>query len=302
METFNRGDNVITVIGSINVDLVVETNHVPKKGETTLGNSFSTFFGGKGANQVVSIARLGKEAQMIGACGTDEYGKIALTSLKQENIKTDHVFLFPDETTGIASIIVSDADNRIIVVPGANNLLTSKEIELVKNEMIKSEMVVIQLEIPSNTVHTALKICKDHNIPVVLNPAPVENFKHEFIDLATYITPNETECIRIFGENIEQSLERYPNKLIVTLGDKGARFYDGKEHIFIEGFDTNPVDTTGAGDTFYGSLAVALTEGKNIEEAVRFANASASISVEKKGAQSGMPSLEKVLHRLNLEI
>lgn len=293
---------MITVIGSINVDLVVETNYVPKKGETTLGNSFATFFGGKGANQVVAIARLGKEAQMIGACGTDEYGKIALTSLKQEKIKTDHVFLFPEETTGIASIIVSDGDNRIIVVPGANNLLTPKEIEIVKNEIIKSEMVVIQLEIPSDTVHTALKICKEHNIPVVLNPAPVENFKHEFIDLATYITPNESECISIFGENIEQSLERYPNKLIVTLGDKGARFYDGKEHIFIKGFNANAVDTTGAGDTFNGSFAVALTEGKNIEEAVRFANASASISVEKKGAQSGMPSLEKVLHRLSLEV
>ncbi|NEU30543.1 ribokinase [bacterium LRH843] len=292
---------MITVIGSINMDLVVQTDHVPNKGETRLGNSFSTFFGGKGANQVVSIARLGKEAQIIGACGTDEYGKIALTSLKQENVKTDHVFLFPNETTGTATIIVSDGDNRIIVVPGANNRLTYKEIELVKHEIIKSEMVVIQLEIPSITVQLALKICKENNIPVILNPAPFDNFKNEFIDLATYITPNEFECISIFGEDIEQSLERYPNKLIVTLGDKGARFYDGINHIFIKGFNTNTVDTTGAGDTFNGSFAFALSEGKNIEEAVRFANASASISVEKKGAQSGMPSLESVLKRLNSE-
>ncbi|OLO37021.1 ribokinase [Alkalihalophilus pseudofirmus] len=293
---------MITVIGSINMDLVIETNRVPRNGETTLGNSFSTFFGGKGANQVVSIARLGKKSQIIGACGTDEYGKMALASLKKENINTDYVFLFPDETTGIASIIVSNADNRIIVVPGANNLLSSKEIESVKNEIIKSEMVVIQLEIPSDTVYSALKICKDHNIPVVLNPAPIDNFKNEFIDLATYITPNESECISIFGENIEQSLERYPNKLIVTLGDKGARFYDGKKHVFIKGFNTNAVDTTGAGDTFNGSFAVALTEGKSIEEAVRFANACSSISVEKKGAQSGMPSIEEALNRLNMEI
>jgi ribokinase len=293
---------VITVIGSINVDLVIETNYVPKKGETTLGNTFTTFFGGKGANQVVSIARLGKEAKMIGACGTDEYGKMALNSLKQENINTEHVFLYPTETTGVASIIVSNTDNRIIVVPGANNRLTPTEIKCVENEIIKSEMVVIQLEIPSNTVLAALKLCKEHNIPVVLNPAPVDNFKKEFIDWATYITPNESECMSIFGENIEQSLERYPNKLIVTLGDKGARFYDGKKHVIIKGFPTDPVDTTGAGDTFNGSFAVALTEGKNIEEAVRFANASASLSVEKKGAQSGMPSLERVLKRLNLEI
>lgn len=290
---------MITVIGSINMDLVVETDHVPENGETTLGTSFSTFFGGKGANQAVAIARLGKEVQMIGACGTDEYGNMALSSLKAENIKTDHVFLFSDETTGIASIIVSDADNRIIVVPGANHRLTPNEIQRLEQEIVKSEMVVMQLEIPSNTVHAALKICKEHNIPVVLNPAPVNNFKDEFIDLATYLTPNESECRSIFGENIEQSLERYPNKLIVTLGEKGARFYNGKEHVFIKSYETKAVDTTGAGDTFNGSFAVALTEGKNIEEAVKFANASASLAVEKKGAQSGMPSLDSVLKRLN---
>jgi ribokinase len=289
---------MITVIGSINMDLVVETNHVPENGETTLGTSFSTFFGGKGANQAVAMARLGKKVQMIGACGTDEYGKIALSSLKDENIITDHVFLFSNETTGIASIIVSDGDNRIIVVPGANHRLTPQEIQRLEQEIASSEMVVMQLEIPSNTVHAALEICKEHKIPVVLNPAPVNNFKKEFIDLATYLTPNESECKSIFGENIEQSLERYPNKLLVTLGEKGARFYNGKEHVFIKSFETKAVDTTGAGDTFNGSFAVALTEGKTIEEAARFANASASLAVEKKGAQSGMPSLDSVLNRL----
>lgn len=292
---------MITVIGSINMDLVVETDYVPEKGETTLGNTFSTFFGGKGANQVVSIARLGKEAQMIGACGTDQYGEMALASLQQENVKTDHVFAIPDETTGIASIIVSEADNRIIVVPGANNRLTPGHIEQVKQEIIGSELVVIQLEIPTETVHTALEICQEHQIPVVLNPAPVDHFKQEFIDLATYLTPNESECRHIFGDDIEQALEQYPNKLIVTLGDKGARFYDGEQHQFIRGFQTTPVDTTGAGDTFNGSFAVAIAEGKRIEEAIKFANASASLSVEKKGAQNGMPSLESVWERLSLE-
>jgi ribokinase len=292
---------MITVIGSINMDLVVETDYVPEKGETTLGNTFSTFFGGKGANQVVSIARLGKEAQMIGACGTDQYGEMALASLQQENVKTDHVFAIPAETTGIASIIVSEADNRIIVVPGANNHLTPSHIEQVKQEIIGSELVVIQLEIPMETVHTALEICQEHQIPVVLNPAPVDHFKQEFIDLATYLTPNESECRYIFGDDIEQALEQYPNKLIVTLGDQGARFYDGEQHQFIQGFQTTPVDTTGAGDTFNGSFAVAIAERKRIEEAIKFANASASLSVEKKGAQNGMPSLESVLERLSLE-
>ncbi|PAV31119.1 ribokinase [Virgibacillus profundi] len=290
---------MITVVGSINMDLVVETNHVPGKGETKLGTSFSTHFGGKGANQAVAIARLGKETGMIGACGTDSYGEKALKSLKQENVNTENVFLFPNETTGIATIIVSEADNRIIVVPGANNLLTSGEIERVKQQIIGSEIVVIQLEIPAETVQTVLKICKEHDVPVVLNPAPVDNFKEKFIDLATYLTPNESECISIFGENMEQSLERYPNKLIVTLGDQGARYYDGEKHIFVEGFRVEPVDTTGAGDTFNGSFAYGLAEGMGIEEAVRFANASASISVEKQGAQGGMPALGEVLLRLS---
>lgn len=289
---------MITVIGSINIDLVVQTDYIPKRGETTLGQSFSTYMGGKGANQAVSIARLGKETQFIGACGTDEYGKIALSSLKIENVKTDHVFVIPDVSTGIAAITVSNADNRIIVVPGANDLLTPDKIERVKDEILKSEMIVIQLEIPHDTVRTILEFCDEHRVPVILNPAPMDRFKQEFIDLATYITPNESECIRLFGENIEQTLERYPNKVIVTLGDQGARFYNGEKHVFIKSYPANAVDSTGAGDTFNGSLAVALTEGKSVEEAIKFANASASLSVEKKGAQSGMPSYDMVLNRM----
>lgn len=292
---------MITVIGSINIDLVVQTDYVPKQGETTLGNSFSIYTGGKGANQAVSIARLGKETQFIGACGKDEYGKIALSSLNKESIKTDHMFLLSDVSTGIASITVSNSDNRIIVVPGANHLLTPEKIELVKDEIIKSEMVVTQLETPPETVQAVLEICKENGIPVILNPAPMNNFKAEFIDLATYLTPNETECMSMFSENIEQALERYPNKLIVTLGSRGARFYDGEKHVFIKSYPASAIDTTGAGDTFNGALAFALTEGKTMEEAVRFANASASLSVEKKGAQGGMPSMEMVLKRLNEE-
>jgi ribokinase len=289
---------MITVVGSINIDLVVQTDHMPEQGETTLGNSLSIFTGGKGANQAVSISRLGKETQFIGACGTDEYGKIALSSLKKENIKTDHVFLVPDVSTGVASIIVTNSDNRIIVVPGANYLLTPEKISSVKDEIVKSEMVVLQLEIPPETVQAVLEICYEYHIPTILNPAPMDKFRKEFIDLATYITPNETECISLFGENMEETLEQYPNKLVVTLGDQGARYYDGEKHVYINSYPVKAVDTTGAGDTFNGSFAVALTEGKTIEEAARFANASASLSVEKKGAQTGMPSYEMVLDRL----
>lgn len=289
---------MITVVGSMNIDLVVETDHFPEQGETTIGNSFEVFTGGKGANQAVAVARLGKETQFISACGTDAYGELALSSLKKENLNIENVFQISDVSTGITSIIVNNSDNRIIYVPGANYHITPEKIESVKEQILKSEMVILQLEIPPETVQAVLELCKEHQIPTILNPAPIDKFKEEFIDLATYITPNETECASMFGDNMEAALERYPNKLIVTLGDEGARYYDGEKHVFVESYPVKAVDTTGAGDTFNGSLAVALTEGKSVEEAVRFANASASLSVEKKGAQSGMPTYDMVLKRL----
>ncbi|MGM9967258.1 ribokinase [Rummeliibacillus sp. TYF005] len=289
---------MITVIGSINMDLVVDTTIFPKQGETVLGNLFTTVPGGKGANQAVAVARLGGDLHMVGAVGQDSFGKELTNNLKVEGIDTQFVYATDEAATGIANILLYEQDNRIIVVPGANALITPKEIDAAKSLIEKSEMVIMQLEIPADTVQYALQVCKDLNVPVLLNPAPAESFNPSWMDLVDYLTPNETECADIFSEDVESALEKYPNKLIVTLGSNGARYFDGKEHIFIEGYKTKAVDTTGAGDTFNGALAYAVTNGQSLKEAVRFANIAASLSVEKFGAQGGMPTLQMVENRL----
>lgn len=288
---------MITVVGSINMDLVVRTDCFPRQGETVLGNLYTTASGGKGANQAVAAARLGKDVQLIGAVGNDAFGNELLSGLQSETVKTD-LIKRTDGSSGIANILLSEGDNRIIVVPGANHNITPEEISDQEEKLDNSSVVILQLELPIPVVLRTLKLCKKKGVPTILNPAPAIGFSTELLHYCTYLTPNETEAAEIFGENWESSLEQYPNRLVVTLGQNGARFFDGEKHIFVEGFPTTAVDTTGAGDTFNGALAVGLNEQLSFAEAVRFANAAASLSVEKFGAQGGMPSFAAVLKRL----
>lgn len=288
---------MITVVGSINMDLVVRTNRFPKQGETALGDLYTTVPGGKGANQAVAAARLGSEVHMIGAVGTDAFGDELLAGLKAESIQVNNVKRV-EGTSGIANILLSEGDNRIIVVPGANHQLTAVEMKAFESQLANSQMVIMQLEIPVPVIQRTLEICHQHGVPTILNPAPATGFTDEFLSYATYLTPNETEAEEMFGQDWEAALEQYPNRLIVTIGQKGARYFDGSRHVTVEGFATEAVDTTGAGDTFNGALGVALAESMPFEEAVRFANAAASLSVEKFGAQGGMPKRQEVLARL----
>ncbi|MER1957117.1 MAG: ribokinase [Solibacillus sp.] len=288
---------MITVVGSINMDIVCQTSVFPKQGETILGERFETIPGGKGANQAVAAARLGSEVTMVGAVGQDSFGPTLLTTLQQENIHTDAVAVV-ETNTGIANIILFENDNRIIVVPGANFDVTPEMIDA-KQELIKnSKLVVMQLEIPVETVEYTLALCEKYKVPVLLNPAPARNFKPEWMDKIAYMTPNETECALIFNEDVEQSLAKYPNKLIVTLGENGAMYHNGQQIVKVEGYKTTAVDTTGAGDTFNGAFAHKIIEGASIEEAVHVANVAGSLSVEQFGAQGGMPTLQQVEKRM----
>ncbi len=289
---------MITVIGSMNMDIVVQTDNFPVQGETVLGQLFTTVPGGKGSNQAVAAARLGSKVQMLASVGMDSFGSELLADLKANGVNTDSVIQTEEAATGIANILLSEGDNRIIVVPGANYSLTVESIKNMKETIQQSTFVIMQLEIPIPVVKYTLELCLELNIPVLLNPAPASGFQLEFMDYIAYLTPNETECELIFGENMEATLEKYPNKLIVTLGSDGARYFDGNKHIIVPGFKTNAIDTTGAGDTFNGALVHALGQGLSLEQAVRYANASASLSVEKFGAQGGMPSHEEVVNRL----
>lgn len=285
----------ILVIGSINADLVFQTDRRPEAGETVLGNSFITVPGGKGANQAVAAARLGAKVGFLGCVGDDANGRLMLENLQKQGVDTQGISILEGVSTGVAGIVLSGGENSIIVIPGANHLVTKEIIDSHIDLLSGSKIIILQLEIPIDTVEYVLELCNKKSIPVILNPAPAGDIGMDSILKATYITPNETELIRLFGDRkSEDILKEYPNKLILTLGKNGAYYHDGEKLVHVKGHDVKVVDTTGAGDTFNGALAVGVIEGKDLKESVDFANKAAAISVTKLGAQGGMPGREEL--------
>ena len=249
------------------------------------------------ANQAVAAARLGANVAMVGAVGNDDYGTVVRKNLENERIFIDYVVPVTDRTTGIAHIVLAEEDNSIVVVQGANALVNKSVVDRSKDLLVKADMVVLQLEIPLETVKYVLAICEEHNIPVMLNPAPAQVLSEEILEKATYITPNEHECRIVlddFTSPIEDLLAKYPNKLLMTEGSNGVRFHNGTEIVHVPSIAVDVVDTTGAGDTFNGALAVALSEGETLQKAIRFANIAGGLSVTKLGAQGGMPTRDRV--------
>jgi ribokinase len=291
----------ITVIGSINMDLVTSTNVIPKGGETVLGDSFHTIPGGKGANQAVAAARLGADVTMIGCVGDDSFGQVLREHMNHQGIHTENVESVPNMASGIASITLSEGDNRIIVVPGANNYVTPEFIDKNEESISNSSMLLLQLEIPIVSVIRAAELAKKHLVPIILNPAPIQRLPKELLEMVDYLTPNEHEQEMLFASlnGTYKELEKIKEKCIVTKGAKGVVVYQNGE-LEIPSFQVEVVDTTGAGDSFNGALAVALCEGFELVEACQFANAVGAISVTKLGAQSGMPTRKEVEEFLRL--
>lgn len=285
----------ISVIGSISMDLVVESKRRPGAGETVIGDAFHTVPGGKGANQAVAVARLGSTVEMIGCVGSDANGEAIRENFKTQGVQTTHLQTIEGERTGTAHITLAEGDNSIVVVQSANQHVQFAD-DALAPILADSEIILLQLEIPIETVETVAREAYAAGIPVVLNPAPAMSLSPELIEHVTYLTPNEHECGLIFGQDqpIEHWLMEYPNKLIVTEGSRGGRFYDGELIVTIPAIETTVVDTTGAGDTFNGALAVALTEGQPLVEAIRFANRAAGLSIRALGAQGGMPTREQM--------
>lgn len=286
----------ITVIGSMNIDMVTETDIMPNQGETVFGSVFSSFTGGKGANQAVACARLGAQVTMVGCVGEDHFAKQLLAALDKEGVVTSYVKTVPYQSTGIATITVCDNDNRIIVIPGANHCLLPEDILSLKEMIANSDMVLLQQEIPFATVQAAIKLANELDIPVILNPAPAVKLPRELLDQVYIMTPNEYELAILLGlgdkqdQTFEQLIEQYPQRIVMTNGSKGAFYKNLDGEIKHEpGKKVEAVDTTGAGDTFNGALAVKLSEGSALDEAVKFAVAASALSVTKLGAQSGMP-------------
>lgn len=276
------------------MDLVTVTEKMPQKGETINGQTFSTFPGGKGANQAVAAARLGAEVNMLGKVGDDLFGQKLKEILANENVNVDFVEVAANNETGTASIIISDDDNRIIVVSGANKEVTPEWVISHEEQIRKSDMLLLQLEIPLESVMKATQIAKKCKIPVILNPAPYRKLPTELIKEVTYLTPNEHEFKQLLEEATNEELAIIRAKSIVTKGEEGVEFLLNNEKTTVNALKVDVVDTTGAGDTFNGALAVALSMKLDIKEAVLFASIAGSLSVTKLGAQSGMPSLKEV--------
>ncbi|TYS33157.1 ribokinase [Bacillus pumilus] len=285
----------IVVVGSCSMDLVVTSDKRPNAGETVLGESFKTVPGGKGANQAVASARLGADVYMVGRVGDDAYGQDIVSNLQEQGVRTSYMKPITEMESGTAHIILAEGDNSIVVVKGANNEVTPDYVKDALSTIEDIGMVLIQQEIPEETVEAVCALCSEKEIPLILNPAPARKVPQQVLEQAAYITPNEHEAVLMFdGRPIEDALRQYPNKLLITEGKSGVRFFDGLKEVLVPGFPVEAVDTTGAGDTFNGALAVALTEGKSLYEALAFANLAASMSVTKFGAQGGMPTREEL--------
>jgi ribokinase len=289
----------IIVIGSANTDMVVKSKKLPLPGETILGGTFFMNAGGKGANQAVAAARLGGNVILVAKVGNDIFGKQTIEGLQKENINTDFVFVDEETPSGTALIMVNEeGENCIVVAPGANAHLLPSDILAVRN-IDRSEIILMQLEIPMETIVAVVKIAKANSQRVIINPAPAQKLNDELLNGLFLITPNETEAWHLTGIKIADSssaiqaadhlLKKGVQNVIITLGKHGAFFKNEGAHFFIPAPAVQAVDTTAAGDTFNGALTVALTEGMTWKEATTFAVKAASISVTRMGAQSSVP-------------
>ena len=286
----------IAVIGSINKDMVLEIGRIPLKGETIKCNKVTYFSGGKGANQAVAMAKLGAEVEMFGCVGDDFNGTEMIQNLKNFNIKTENIKILENVPTGLAIISVGENDNTIIVVAGANEKVDIAYFDSIKDKVKNYDLVVLQCEIPLETVSYVIDYCYENKIKVVLNPAPALNLPQNIIDKVNYMIPNENEAKIIFNENeVENIIKKYPEKVIISMGEKGIlTSLKNGDILKIPARKTNVVDTTGAGDTLNGAFSFQIAKGKNIKEALEYANICASLSIEKFGAQSGMPTRNEV--------
>lgn len=296
----------IVVVGSTNTDMVVKAARIPAPGETILGGRFLMNPGGKGANQAVAAARLGAQVVFIAKVGDDLFGREAKALFAKENICTDYVLTDPSEPSGVALIMVdAKGENCIAVASGANGTLMPEDIEGLEGVIAQSDLLLMQLETPLETVRYAADVAVNLGVPVILNPAPACELPSDLYDCLEVITPNESEAelltnIKVTDEASAEAAARVlcdkgVLNVVITMGAKGAYVFDGEDGVMVPAFKVEAVDTTAAGDVFNGALAVALTEELELEEAVRFASKAASISVTRMGAQASAPRREELV-------
>lgn len=290
----------IVIVGSISMDLVTCTPRIPAVGETVIGTSFATTPGGKGANQAVTVARLGHPAHMVGKVGTDDYAQPLLNDLQQAGVNIDGMGRFRG-SSGLAHIFLAEnGQNCIIIVQGANADIDQAHVEAHANLIRSAGMVLLQLEIPLATIDHVLDLCADAHVPVMLDPAPAASLPDAFFPRITWLTPNETEAAFYVGEGLaaEDAAARLLAKgvhgVVLKRGAQGSYVATRGIAEWVPAFKVEAIDTVAAGDCFNGAFAVAMAEGIDPWAAARFASAAAGLSVTRRGAQAAIPTRHEV--------
>jgi ribokinase len=292
----------VVVVGSLNMDFIYRVQHLPAPGETLQALSFMRAAGGKGANQAVAAARQGARVRMIGCIGSDDIGIALVNGLAQDHVDTKHVHAIANTPTGMASIYVDDhAENNIVIIAGANALLQKQHIQSASNAISNAKCLLSQLETPLISFIEAARIAKQNGVIVIFNPSPVGDFDLQHLSLVDVLIVNEIEAKQLTGSSditaaAKALLVFGPQHVIVSMGAKGVMLNSKSSEVFIQlpAFSVTPKDTTGAGDTFAGTLAAALAEGMEIQHAIERAQAAAAICVTRDGAQPSIPSRSDV--------
>lgn len=294
----------IAVVGSIHTDLVITVDRLPARGETLVGGEFHTFPGGKGANQAVAAARFGGEVWMVGRVGADLYGTFQRESLGAAGVHTDFVVTDPDAASGVALITVDrGGDNTIVVASGASGRCAPEDVDRAAPMIAQADALLLQLEIPVETVAHAANVAARHGVRVILDPAPARPLAPDLLSQVAILTPNETEAAILCGldpaghhdaEDLAARLATLVPSVLITLGGEGALVASQGRVLRVPGVPVTAVDATAAGDTFNGALAVALAEGQSLEDAVRWANLAGALAVTRLGAQSAIPTRAEV--------
>ena len=295
-------NNSVTVLGIFVADISFSGPKIPRVGETILGTKYNVGPGGKGCNQAIAISKLGGKVNFISKIGKDEYGKLAMDTLIKNNININKVIVDKNLQTGVAGILIdkNTGKNAINVITGAPSTFTINEIKKQINIIKDSKIFITQLELPKEVTLHSLKFARENNVTTILNPAPASQISKEFFESIDFFTPNETEAEFYTGIQIknENDAKKVSSKLIsmglknivITLGEKGLFYSDGKKEIYMKANTVKAIDTTGAGDAFNGGLAYGLSQDKSIEDCLKLANNVAALSTTKVGAGNSMPS------------